>query len=177
MGSNDVPAGEGHAGEYEAEHEAAPADDAHGEAPGKPEKQAVDYKTQLLYMQADFENFRRRVDREKDDLRRYANEGLILELLNAYENLERALAAARKSDDQISRGLEMVYNDLSSVLQRHGLRPIDAVGKRFDPRFHEAVLQGTAEDVDEETVLEEYQRGYTLNSKVIRCAKVKVSKR
>ena len=177
MGSNDVRADDEIAGEQEEEAQTGEAP-ASGAAGGEPavKREEPDYQRQLLYLQADFENYRRRVEREKDEIRKRANENLILELLDSYENLERALAIAKKSDDQLYKGLEMVYNQMTAVLSRNGLRPIEAVGKPFDPRVHEAVMQEIS-DKEEDTVLEEFQRGYTLNSKVIRCAKVKVSKR
>jgi molecular chaperone GrpE len=141
--------------------------------------QLDDYKNKLLYLQADFENYRKRVEREKAEFRATANEALILDLLDVYENLERALEAAKKGDaqdSQMSKGLEMVYGQMKAVLGKYGLKPIDAVGKKFDPRVMEAMMQEIS-DEEEDTVLDEFQRGYTLSSKVIRCAKVKVSKR
>jgi molecular chaperone GrpE len=142
--------------------------------------QLDDYRNKVLYLQADFENYRKRVEREKAEFRATANEGLILDLLDVYENLERALEASKKGDaqaSQISKGLEMVHGQMKAVLGRYGLKPIDAVGRPFDPRTMEAMMQEIAEEKDEDTVLDEFQRGYTLSSKVIRCAKVKVSKR
>jgi len=138
-----------------------------------------DARKQLLYLQADFENHRKRVEREKADFRATANEGLILDLLDVYENLERALEAAKKGDAQgshMEKGLEMVYGQMKAVMGKYGLKPIEAVGKKFDPRTMEAMMQELS-DGEEDIVLDEFQRGYTLSSKVIRCAKVKVSKR
>jgi|AGTN01.3.fsa_nt_gi Molecular chaperone GrpE (heat shock protein) len=142
--------------------------------------QLDEYKNKVLYMQADFENYRKRVEREKAEFRATANEGLIMDLLDVYENLERALDASKKGDaqaPQILKGLEMVYGEMKAVLGRYGLKPIDAVGKKFDPHTMEAMMQEVATDADDDTVLDEFQRGYTLGSKVIRCSKVKVSKR
>jgi molecular chaperone GrpE len=142
--------------------------------------QLDDYRNKLLYLQADFENYRKRVEREKAEFRAVANEGLILDLLDVYENLERALEASKKGDAQASRlskGLEMVHGQMKAVLGKYGLKPIDAVGKKFDPRVMEAMMQEASADAEEDTVLDEFQRGYTLSSKVIRCSKVKVSKR
>jgi molecular chaperone GrpE len=139
---------------------------------------AAEYRNRLAYLQADFENYRKRNEREKEEFRKYANEALIIELVDVYENLERALEIARKSGDQkMTKGIEMVYGQMKSVFEKYGLKPIQAAGKKFDPHLHEAMLQEKSQDVDEDTVLEEYQRGYTLNSKVIRCAKVKVSRK
>lgn len=146
---------------------------------GKLTAQLDDYKNKALYLQADFENYRKRVEREKAEFRATANESLIFDLLDAYENLERALDAAKKSDAQpaqIAKGIEMVHGQMKAVLTKYGLKPIEAVGRQFDPRVMEAVMQETS-DADEDVVLEEFQRGYTLSSKVIRCSKVKVSKR
>lgn len=142
--------------------------------------QLDEYKNKALYLQADFENYRKRVEREMAGFRATANESLILDLLDVYENLERALEAAKKSDAQpaqIAKGLEMVYGQMQAVLGRYGLKPIEAVGKPFDPRVMEAVMQEVSESAEEDIVLEEFQRGYMLSSKIIRCSKVKVSKR
>jgi molecular chaperone GrpE len=142
--------------------------------------QLDDYRNRLLYLQADFENYRKRVEREKAEFRAVANEGLILDLLDVYENLERAFEASKKGDaqaSQISKGLEMVHGQMKVVLSKYGLKPIEAIGKKFDPRVMEAMMQEASADAEEDTVLDEFQRGYTLSSKVIRCSKVKVSKR
>ncbi len=183
MDSCNEGADEGQAVKQEPVAEPAPAKKSarKGEdEPGKLSAQLDDYRNKLLYLQADFENYRKRVDREKAEYRAFANEGLILELLDVYENLGRALEAAKKRDDaqggQLSKGLEMVHGQMKAVLERHGLKPIEAVGKPFDPRVMEAMMQEASES-EEGTVLEEFQRGYMLSSKVIRCSKVKVAKR
>ncbi len=141
-------------------------------------RQVEEYLTGLRYLQADFENYKKRVAREKEDVVRYANEGLIIELIEVYENLERAVATAKKSGDgQMAKGLEMIYAQMALTLTRHGLKPIETEGKMFDPHLHEAMMQELSQDVEEGTILDEFQRGYMLYSKVIRYAKVKVSKR
>lgn len=153
------------------------------EAPGMDDelalakRQADEYRNMALYLRADLENYRKRVAREREDYVKSANESLILELLDVYENLERAAATARKSDDAMARGLEMVHGNMKAVLERHGLKAIATVGEKFDPYRHEAVLQEADDGHEDGTVLEEIQRGYTLNMKVIRYAKVKVSKK
>jgi len=142
--------------------------------------QLDDYRNKLLYLQADYDNLRKRTEREKAEIRATANEWLIQDLLDVYENLERALEASKKGDaqaSQLSKGLEMVHGQMKAVLGKYGLKPIDAVGKKFDPRVMEAMMQEASADAEEDTVLDEFQRGYTLSSKVIRCSKVKVSKR
>lgn len=140
-------------------------------------KQVDEYKNLAMYLRADLENYKKRVAREREDHVKCANESLILELLDVYENLERAVETARKSNDAMAKGLEMVYANMKAVLEKHGLKPIQAVGEKFDPYLHEAMLQEVDDDREEDTVLEEIQRGYTLNMKVIRYSKVKVSKR
>ena len=148
-----------------------------GDELARAKKEAEEYRTMALYLRADLDNYKKRAAREREEYIRNASESFILEILNAYENLERALEMARKKDEVMARGLEMIYTDLRSVLEKHGLKPIKTVGERFDPYLHEAVLQSVDNDHEEDTVLEEIQRGYTLNMKVIRCAKVRVSKR
>jgi molecular chaperone GrpE len=140
-------------------------------------KQVEEYRNMSLYLKADLDNYKKRAAREREEFAKYANEALIIELLDVYENLERALVAARKTDTSMAKGLEMVYMNLKDVLEKHGLKPIKTVGEKFDPYKHEAVLQAVDDDSEEDTILEEIQRGYTLNMKVIRYAKVKVSTR
>jgi molecular chaperone GrpE len=141
------------------------------------QKQVEEYKTIALYLKADLDNYKKRAAREREEYVKFANESFILEILDTYENLERALAMAKKTDGAMAKGLGMIYSDLKAVLEKHGLKPIKSVGEKFDPYLHEAMLQAVDNDHEEGTILEEYQRGYTLNMKVIRYAKVKVSKR
>ena len=183
MGSNNAgPADEGQAAGEKAAAEVPPTpvgNVAGEEDSGRLAEQLEEQKKRLLYLQADFENYRKRVEREKAEFRALANEGLILDLLDVYENLGRALEAAKKPEaqaPQISSGLEMVHGQMRAILERYGLKPIATVGRPFDPRTMEAMLQEPS-GAEEDTVLEEFQRGYTLNSKVIRCAKVKVSRK
>jgi len=158
-------------------NEEGPGDQKQGDELALAQKQVEEYKTMAMYLRADLENYKKRAAREREEYIKYANESFILEILNVYENLERALETARNKDDAMARGLEMIYSDLKAVLEKHGLKPIKAVGEKFDPYLHEAVLQSVDNDHEEDTVLEELQRGYTLDMKVIRYAKVKVSKR
>jgi|SRR5271157_79944 len=143
----------------------------------KKTKDVEDYKNAAMYLKADFDNYKKRIAREREDFVKSANESLIIELLDVYENLERALATARTTDDAMAKGLEMIYAGLKAVLEKHGLKPIRTIGEKFDPYLHEAMLQEIDDEKEDGTILEEIQRGYTLNMKVIRYAKVKVSKR
>jgi molecular chaperone GrpE len=143
----------------------------------KKSKEVEDYKMMAMYLRADLDNYKKRTAREREDFIKFANESLIVELLDVYENLERALETARKKDEAMARGLEMIYSGMRTTLEKHGLKPIKSVGEKFDPYLHEAMLQEVDDDKEDGTILEEFQRGYTLNMKVIRYAKVKVSKR
>jgi len=133
----------------------------------------------VLRLQADFENTRKRIEREKQDFVKFANEGIILELLNVLDDLERSVSLAETHKDDLTaflKGVEMILAHLYEMLKEYGLKPIDAEGKIFDPHFHEALVQVENEDLPEHTVVEELQKGYLLNERVIRTAKVKVSK-
>jgi len=143
-------------------------------------EKSAQYWDRILRMQADFENTRKRWEREKQDLIKFANEEVILELLNILDDLERTLALAQEKHQDLQaflKGVEMILVHLYDLLKKYGLKPIEAKGKPFDPHYHEALLQVEADDVPEHTVLEELQKGYTLNDRVIRTAKVKVSKK
>jgi molecular chaperone GrpE len=133
-----------------------------------------------LRMQAELENARKRLEREKQDFIKYANEGLIVELLNVLDDLERAvnLAEAKHQDlPAFLKGAEIILAHLYDLLKEHGVRPIEAQGRTFDPAFHEALMQVEDNARPEHTVAEELQKGYLLYDRVIRTAKVKVSKR
>ncbi|MCM8831056.1 MAG: nucleotide exchange factor GrpE [Candidatus Omnitrophica bacterium] len=128
---------------------------------------------------AEFENIRKRLEREKQEAIKYANEGIIVELLNILDDLERtvSLAENNKNLEVFLKGIEMVLAHLYELLKKYGVRPIEAQNKSFDPNLHEALLQEERNDLPEHTVIEELQKGYLLHEKVIRTAKVKVSKK
>ncbi|MCX5700282.1 MAG: nucleotide exchange factor GrpE [Candidatus Omnitrophica bacterium] len=134
----------------------------------------------VLRLQADFENTRKRLERDKQEFVRFANEGIILELLNILDDLERSvnLAETQKQDLVVFlKGVEMILAHLYEMLKEYGVKPIDAEGKLFDPHCHEALMQVENKELPENTIVEELQKGYQLNDRVIRTAKVKVSKR
>jgi molecular chaperone GrpE len=143
----------------------------------KRSKEVEEYKKMVMYLRADLENYKKRTAREREDFVKYANESLIVELLDVYENLERAVETARKTDDIMAKGLDMIYSSMKALLEKRGLKPIKTVGEKFDPYLHEAMLQEVDDGHEDGTILEEFQRGYMLNMKVIRYAKVKVSKK
>ncbi|MGQ9788708.1 MAG: nucleotide exchange factor GrpE [Candidatus Hadarchaeaceae archaeon] len=127
---------------------------------------------QLKYLQADFDNYRKSLDREKEQIIELANECLIRDLLVVLDDFERALQSMEEGKEK--EGLLMLYKNFFKILEQHGLRPIEARGKKFDPYYHEAVLREES-DQEEGTIIDELQKGYMLKSKVIRHSKVKVA--
>jgi molecular chaperone GrpE len=127
---------------------------------------------------ADFENIRKRLEKEKYDTIKFANEEIIGELLNVLDDLERTVALADNKQADLAtflKGVEMVLAHLYEMLKRYGIKPIETDGKIFDPHFHEALMQAENNDLPEHTIVEELQKGYVLNDRVIRTAKVKVA--
>lgn len=127
---------------------------------------------------ADFDNYRKRVARESQERTRCANEELITRLLGVVDNFERAFQASEGSPDAqgLRKGLELTYAQMRDLLAREGLCPIECLGEKFDPSYHEAIMALEKEGAEGDKVIEEVQRGYTLGGKVIRPSKVVVSK-
>ena len=139
----------------------------------------ADLKDQMLRRQAELENYRKRLIRDKEEAVQFANESLIRDILGFLDNMDRALAAAKNGGDlnALIEGFEMTQNQLLSTLDKNwGLKGIDSVGQEFDPSLHEACMMTIDESLDKETVLEEFQKGYTLHGRVVRPAKVKIGK-
>ena len=139
----------------------------------------ADLKDQMLRRQAELENYRKRLIRDKEEAVQFANESLIRDILGFLDNMDRALAAAKSGGDlnALIEGFEMTQNQLLSTLDKNwGLKGIDSVGQEFDPSLHEACMMTIDESLDKETVLEEFQKGYTLHGRVVRPAKVKIGK-
>jgi molecular chaperone GrpE len=134
----------------------------------------------MLRNQADLENTRKRLDREKQEFVKFANEGLILDLLNVLDDLERTVDLAESNKEDLSaflKGVEMILAHLYEMLKNHGVKPIEAEGKIFDPNFHEALMQVENKELPEHTIIEVLQKGYLIHGRVLRTAKVKVSKK
>lgn len=141
---------------------------------------AGEYWQRLLRLQADFDNIRKRLEKEKQDFLKFANEGIILELLNILDDLERTVELAESKHQDLSsflKGVEMILAHLYEMLKEYGVKPIEAQGKLFDPHFHEALMQEDNKELPEHTIIEEMQKGYLLNDRIIRTSKVKVSKK
>lgn len=139
----------------------------------------AELKDQMLRRQAELDNFRKRLIRDKEDAIQFANENLMRDLLTFLDNMERAIAACKQGGDvkSLIEGLEMTQSQLMSTLDKNwGLKAIDSVGQEFDPSLHEACMMVIDENLEKETVLEEFQKGYTLHDRVIRPSKVKIGK-
>ncbi|MCH8003141.1 MAG: nucleotide exchange factor GrpE [Nanoarchaeota archaeon] len=140
------------------------------------EKEVIAELTETLQRtQAEFENYKKRVDKEKQEFVKYAKAELIQKLLPTIDTFEIALKST-KDNEKFVKGMDMVYAQLMSLLHTEGLKPIEAFGKKFDPYLHEVMLKEKS-DKDEGIVLEELQKGYMLNDKVLRHSKVKVSEK
>lgn len=139
--------------------------------------QIEELKDRYLRVAADFDNYRKRVEKEKEDIICFANERLVTDLLPVVDNLERALTADPNGTgtESILDGVRMVNQQLHSILTACGLEPVHAVGTAFDPRIHEAVGVLEPGEYDEGTVLAELQKGYKLKGKVLRHSVVHVA--
>lgn len=148
----------------------------------EPQKKKVNLKdtkieelTELLQrVQADFENYKKQIEKEKAEFVKYVTEKLIVKLLPVLDSFEIAL---KNTDDKekFVKGVELIFSQLYSTLEQEGLKPIKAVGEHFDPYRHEVLMKEKSEK--EDVILEELQKGYTLNGKVIRHSKVKIGKK
>jgi molecular chaperone GrpE len=130
-----------------------------------------------LRLQADFDNFRRRTRLDIEASEKYKAQKLVTELLPALDNFERALQieADNEQTRSVLQGMEMVYRSLVEALKKEGVEVIEAVGKEFDPNFHQAVMQGEDENFGSNIVTDEFQKGYILKDRVIRPSMVKVN--
>lgn len=134
----------------------------------------------LLRLQADFENARKRWEKDRCELVKYASEDLISNLLNVVDDIERSIELSRDKHEDMTallKGLEMILSHLYDLLRKNGVTAMDAKNKPFDPHYHEALMQSDNEHLPENTVLEEIQKGYLLNNRVLRTAKVQVSRK
>ncbi len=141
--------------------------------------QAQENYDKFVRLYAEFDNYRKRVAREKAELIRYGNEELLRELLPVVDNLERALEHAKRDPSNpqaILEGVELILEQVKGLLKRFGVEPIAAIGERFDPLRHEAVGEEEREDVEPGEVVQEVLKGYMLNDRLLRPAKVIVAK-
>lgn len=154
--------------------EAAEADTP-ADSEAKPEQ--PDWKDRYARAMADFDNFRKRTVRDREDLVKFAAKDVIKDVLATVDNLARALDGAKdRADDPFVKGVQLVYDGLLKTLADHGATPLDSVGEPFDTNYHEALTSLPSEDVEEGVVMNEVQRGWLLHGKLLRPAKVVVSK-
>ena len=132
-------------------------------------------KDQLLRTRADFDNYRKRMVRQSEQIRRNAAQSLIDDLLPVVDNLERAVEHGKDESGALAEGVRMVLDQLHGVLNKHGVEPIPAEGEPFDPNWHEAVMKVSSEEHGAGTVVTEYQKGYRMGNYVVRPSKVAVS--
>ena len=135
-------------------------------------------RDQMLRTVAEFDNSRKRSEREKEESLKYALESFVKELIPAIDGIERAIQSTGESQDfaALAEGVEMIYKGILSTLEKRGVTPIDAVNEPFDPMQHEAVIHVESDEVPENHVIEEWQKGYLLHNRVIRPSMVSVSK-
>jgi molecular chaperone GrpE len=152
---------------------------AQDEALAAKAQEAERLQERLLRLQAEFENYKKRMAREKAEYLKFAAEGLLLEFLPILDNLERAIASARAATangEAVVEGIDMIARLFRSTLEKAGVKPMEAVGKPFDPGLHQAVAQVESPDGQDNVVVEEIQKGYLLEGRVLRAAMVKVSR-
>jgi len=142
-------------------------------------KKSEEYFDRLLRLQADFDNYKKRLEKDRVEFIKFANEEIIAEILKILDDFERAVEAGKvKHDfDTLYKGIEMIHKDLRGFLKEKGVKEIEAKGKLFNPNEHEAMMQEETDKHPEDHIVEEFQKGYTLNGRVIRPAKVKVAKK
>jgi molecular chaperone GrpE len=139
--------------------------------------EVADLRDRLLRRQAEFENFRRRTERDRSDFLQYAGMEIVRDILPVLDDFERALKVETPNNDY-RKGIELIYQRLSDTLMKIGLEPIDAPpGEAFDPNLHQAVVRFETEDAPDNTILEAFQRGYNFKGKLLRPAMVRVAVR
>jgi len=160
------------------EHAENPANEIE-EKLAEAQAQAKDYHDRMLRMAAELENVRKRASREMEDVRKYATENLISQLLIVVDNLERAIASAspeNQNDKGVVDGVVLTLSEITKILEKHHVKPIEAMGEPFDPAFHQAMSQEERSDHPSNTVVQEFQKGYLMHDRLLRPAMVVVSK-
>ncbi len=125
-------------------------------------------------LQADFENFRRRTSKEREELANVVTQDLLKSMLPILDNFDRAMAAEQKDNESFQKGVEMIYTQLNETLKNAGLELIDTAGQKFDPNFHQAVMRVENPDLEDDTIAQELQKGYIVKGRVIRPSMVQV---
>ena len=141
------------------------------------ESQVVSLKDQLLRKAAEFENYKRRTEQNTINFAKYASENIILELLPIIDDLSRSLKSGKEKleNDPFYKGVELILNKFNKVLESQGVKAMDSIGKEFNVEYHDVMMQIPRKDVKPHVIVEEIEKGYFLNDKVIRHAKVVVA--
>ncbi len=144
----------------------------------KTRRQAQENYDRLLRVSAEFDNFKKRTNRQIEDIRKFANESLLKELLSVVDNLERAIEAARDNtaDKALLEGIDMTLSGVQKILERFKVQPVEALGQPFDPNYHQAMMQEESDTHPPNTVIKELQKGYLIHDRLLRPALVVVSK-
>ena len=161
--------------EEAAEPEEKAAEPEKGTEEDPRDKKIEELNAKYMRLMADFQNQKKRFDKEKADIHQYANEKIVKNLLEVLDNFERALDATKDADPSLHEGMELIFKQLVAALEKAGVAEIKALGEEFDPNFHNAVMMEETDEYESNKVSEVMQKGYTLNSRVIRPSMVKVA--
>ncbi len=137
-------------------------------------KDLQEKKDRLLRLQADFDNFRRRSAKEREEISAVVTQNFCKDMLPLLDNFERAMAAETKDVEAFQKGVEMIFTQFQEILKKNGLEHIEAIGQKFDPNFHQAVMRVEDPDKEDDTVAQELQKGYMVKGRVIRPSMVQV---
>ncbi|MBQ4467162.1 MAG: nucleotide exchange factor GrpE [Firmicutes bacterium] len=148
---------------------------AESKEPDPKDKKIEELNAKYMRLMADFQNQKKRFDKEKADIYQYANEKIVKNLLEVLDNFERALDATKDADPSLHDGMELIFKQLMTALENAGVAEIKALGEEFDPNFHNAVMMEETDEYESNKVSGVMQKGYTLNSRVIRPSMVKVA--
>ena len=143
----------------------------------KTKDELVEEKDKFVRLQAETDNFRKRLSREKEEFSQYANERLFKELIPIFDNFERALEDTSSDTKSLKEGLEMILKQFSSFLEKEKVEQIKAIGEKFDPTVHEVLTSEESSEHEENTIISQFVKGYTINSRVLRPSQVVISKK
>lgn len=163
----------------EAEKNAEETSDNCDDKVKKLEAELEEWKNSYTRKLAEFQNFTKRKENEVAEMRKYASEGIIVKLLDNIDNLERAVDASKESQnfDSLIEGVNMILNNLKNLLTEEGVEEIEAAGKKYDPYEHKAMITENKEELDDNVVVQVFQKGYKMKGKVVRPAMVTVNKK
>ena len=160
-----------------AESENEETQEPQDEAAAQIEKLTAELKEKedrVLRLQADFENFRRRTSKEKEELSAVVTQGMLKDMLPLLDNFERAMAAVAKDGEAFQKSVEMIFTQFTEILKKNGLEHIEVEGQKFDPNFHQAVMRVQNADMEDDDIAQELQKGYMVKGRVIRPSMVQV---